>query len=321
MINAENYKQVLLDYACEKYGERFQELHDNFYDEFPYKVSGNIPGELYLNHFVSWLVYEKAIPDTGKTIVEEYVDEHSDMDEELKQDLLQTMNVVSSRFVITFRKGLNLKLKDMDSKKVYNVVLDIDNPQLTTNSLVTGRIHPFGGAFRFLGLLMVQPSSPFIWDVDVLMEQYKDNSITDAEQMVMSPKSRLTAVLNKYPFQWVDGICNNLGLSSKGKKNIKVKNIAAKVKSDLASIVDSLPKKSRNALKVVLDNDGFVKYNKLKDFDDEITFWWNENPPTSTIGVLRLNALLAVGRIPMAGRMYRSALIPSDIRSELQNLL
>ena len=60
---------------------------------------------------------------------------------------------------------------------------------------------------------------------------------------------------------------------------------------------------------------------KLKDYDDEITFWWNEDPPTSTIGVLRLNALLAVGRMPIGERMYKIALIPADIKDELQSLL
>jgi hypothetical protein len=37
----------------------------------------------------------------------------------------------------------------------------------------------------------------------------------------------MTAILNKYPAQWVNGICNRLGLSTKGKKNIKVKDIAS----------------------------------------------------------------------------------------------
>lgn len=321
MIDAGNYKRVLFDYTCEKYEDRFQEFHDRFYDEFPYKFGGKIPEDLYLENFISWLVFEKTLPDTGKTIVEEFVDEHPDMDEESMQNVLQTMNVVSSRFVITSKKGLNLKLKDMDSKQTYNVVLDNDNPGLSRNALVTCRIHPFGNVFKFLGLFAVRPSSPYIWDVDVIMEQYKEGYIKDAEEMVISPKSRLTAMLNKYPAHWIDGICNEFGLSSKGKKNIKVKEIASIVKSNLASIVGSIPKKSREALKLVLDDGGFVKYGKLKGYDGEITYWWSDEPPTSTIGILRLNALLAVGKMPMQGRMYRVALIPADIRDDLQHIL
>ena len=91
--------------------------------------------------------------------------------------------------------------------------------------------------------------------------------------------------------------------------------------SDLASILESIPDKSKEALKLVLDNGGYVKYGKLKSYDDGITFWWEEEPPTSTIGLLRLNALLAVGKMPMSGRMFRVALIPVDIRDDLQTLL
>lgn len=320
MIDETNYKEVLFDYASEKYGKRFQEFHDEFYDEFPYKLR-DASAEMYLENFISWLVFEKTLPDTGKTILEEFVDDQHDMDEELRQKVLRTLDVVRSRFVILSRKRFSLKLKDMSSKTVYTIALDNETPRLSVNALVTGRIHPFGDVFKFLGVFLIQPDSPFIHDVGVIMEQFNEGSIRDAEQITISPRSRLTAVLNKYPFQWVDGICDELGLSSSGRKNIKVKEIAATVKSDLALILDSIPEESREALKLVLDNGGFVKYGKLKSYDDEITFWWSDDPPTSTIGVLRLNALLVVGRIPMAGRMYKVALIPVDIRDELQDLL
>lgn len=319
MISEENSKQVLLDYAFEKYEDRFQEFHDKFYDEFPYKY-GDLPEEAYFRNFVDWLVFEKAIPDTGQTILEEFVDKHPDLDEEMKQELLQMGNVVSSRFVVTSKKRLSLKIKDLSSRETYNVTLDSDSPYLLRNTLVTGRIHPSGNSFRFLGVFFVQ-NTPYIWDVDVVMEQFNESRIADAEGITIYPKSRITAILNKYPSPWVNGTCEKLGLSSKGRKNIRVKNVAAKVKSDLKSILDSIPEKSREALKLVLDNGGFVKYGKLKGYDDEITFWWKEDPPTSTIGILRLNALLAVGKMPMAGRMYRVALIPADIRDELQSLL
>ncbi|MFC1719271.1 hypothetical protein ACFL6S_36820 [Candidatus Poribacteria bacterium] len=319
MINEESYKTILFDYAFEKYEERFQEFHNELYHEFPYKLS-DLPNHLYLENFVAWLVFEKPLPATGKTIVEEFVDQHPDMDEELKQRLLRTQDVVSSSFVVLSKKGLKLKLKDQKTRESYSVVLRYDNPRLSRNSLVTGRIHPFGNIFRFVGIFFVQ-QSPLILDAGVLMEQFNESSIADVENMTLHAKSRMTAILNKYPFQWVDGICNKLGLSTEGRKNIKVKDIASKVSSDLASILESVPDKSREALKLVLDNGGYVRYGKLKGFDDEITFWWQDDPPTSTIGLLRLNALLAVGKMPTSGRMYKVALIPVDIRDDLQELL
>ena len=55
MISEANYKQVLFDYACEKYEARFQEFHNRFYDEFPYKIA-NMSDELYLENFI--LLYQ-----------------------------------------------------------------------------------------------------------------------------------------------------------------------------------------------------------------------------------------------------------------------
>jgi hypothetical protein len=318
MINETNFKQVLFDYAYEKYGERFREFHDTFYDEFPYKYEG-LSEDLYIKNFIDWLMVEKVLPDTGKTIVEEFVSEHPDLDEEMKQNLLQMGDVVSSTFVVLSKKHQYLKIKDQNTHKIYNVELTSDT-YADVNSLLTGRIHPFGDSYRFLGIFLIQ-NHPFIMDVDVVMEHFNSGNIKDAEEMVLSPKSRLTAIINKYPFQWVDGICEKLSLDIKKKKNEKAKMIDSKVKSDLSQIVNSLSKKSKEALKLVLNNDGYIKYNGLKKYDDEITFWWKDEPPTSTIGILRLNALLTVGKMPMGGRMYKVALIPADIRDELMEVL
>jgi len=167
MINEESYKKILFDYAFEKYGEQFQEFHDEFYDEFPYKLA-DVPNHLYLENFVAWLVFEKPLPATGKTIVEEFVDENSDIDEELKQRLLRTQDVVSSRFVILSKKGLKIKLKDQKTGESYSVVLDHGNSRLNPNTLVTGRIHPFGTVFKFLGIFLIQ-TSPYILYPGVLM--------------------------------------------------------------------------------------------------------------------------------------------------------
>ena len=52
MINEANFKQVLFDYAYEKYGKRFKEFHDTFYDEFPYKYEG-LPEDIYIKN-LAW---------------------------------------------------------------------------------------------------------------------------------------------------------------------------------------------------------------------------------------------------------------------------
>ena len=79
MIDEDNFKQVLFDYACKKYGKRFQEFYDKFFDEFPYDYEG-LDEELHFKNFTDWLIIEKSLPDRGKTIVEEFIDEHPELD-------------------------------------------------------------------------------------------------------------------------------------------------------------------------------------------------------------------------------------------------
>jgi hypothetical protein len=315
MIDENNFKQVLFEYAAEKYGEKFLEFYDKFFDEFPYDIEG-LPDELHFKNFIDWLIIEKPLPHTGKTVVEEFVDEHSGLDEEMKQKLLQMKNVISSEFVVISKKQLNLKIKDRKSEKMYTVVLYSNNPDISSNTIIKGRIHAFGDHYKFAGIFTTY-NSPMIMDSDILMSSFNERSIKDAENIILSANTKLTAILNKYPFQWVDGICEQLSIDAR-KKNIKAKMIAYKLQNELADILKNIPDKSKEALKLVLNNNGYVNYGQLKEYDDEITFWWNEDPPTSTVGILRLNALLVVGKMPMKGRMYKVALIPKDIREELE---
>jgi len=153
------------------------------------------------------------------------------------------------------------------------------------------------------------------------MEMFNERQIAKAEEKVLMPDSKVSMIINKCPIQWVNGICIHLNVNEKLRRDQKAKEIADKLRSSLKDVVKNLPEKSKEALKLVSDKGGVVKYGMLEDYDDDITFWWSEQPPDSTIGVLRLNCLLAVGKVPMGGRLYKSAIIPSDIREGLKELL
>ena len=217
----------------------------------------------------------------------------------MKQNLLGMKNVISSEFIVLSKNNLELALKDRKTGKIYPTRLYSNVSGIGRNTLITGRIHPFGTFYRFAGAFMSY-NSPMILDADVLMNAFEDKSIERVESMILAPYAKLTAILNKYPFQWIDGICDELGI-------------------DIKEIIVKLTKKSKEALNLILNNGGFLQYGKLKAYDDDISFCWNECPPTSTIGILRLKGILAVGKMPIAGRMYKVALIPKDIRELIQN--
>lgn len=319
MIDENNFKQVLFEYTMEKYENKLDEFQDKFLDEFPYNYEG-LSDELQFKNFIDWLMIEKKLPDTGKTIVEEFVGNHPDLDEKMKQNLLNMKNVISSEFIVLSKNKLELTLKDRKTENLYTTRLYSDVRGVGRNTLLIGRIHPFGTYYRFAGAFLIH-NSPMILDTDVLMNAFEDRSIKQAENIVLAPYAKLTAILNKYPFQWIDGICDELGIDTKEKKNTKVKLIADKLQYSMQEVIANLPQKSKEALHLILKNGGFLQYGKLKGYDDEISFYWNEVPPTSSIGILRLKGILAVGKMPMTGRMCKVVLIPKDIMGPLQKVI
>lgn len=319
MINEQNFKQAIQEYAREKYGKRMQEFYGQFHKEFPYS-NPELDDELYFRDFIDWFVLEKLLPDTGKTITEEFVEARPELDAGMKEKILRIKNnVVHSTFSVAAKNGLRVKLRDMKSDKVYNVVLWSDNAQIRTGGIVKGRIHPFGDYFRFAGI--VSMGMPSLITPDMLREMYDNDMINRAEKQILYGNSTLTSIFNKYPSQWVDGMCKALSLDARGKKDDKTKMIAYALQEKLASVLDKVSQKSRGALKLVLSKGGFVKYGALKDYDDDMPFWWSSEPPESDIGALRLYGLLAVGRMPDGGKMYRVALIPYELREKMAELL
>ena len=62
-----------------------------------------------------------------------------------------------------------------------------------------------------------------------------------------------------------------------------------------------------------------IKYGKLREFSDEMPYWWTEHGVDSTIGKLRAKGLLYVGRTMAKGRFYKMALMPKELVPKIQN--
>jgi len=156
----------------------------------------------------------------------------------------------------------------------------------------------------------------------MLKNWYERDRIKKAESILVHENSTVSSIVNKYPAQWVDGICKSLELNTKGRKSKKAKMIAEKLKSDIHDVLEKLPEKSLEALAFVLKKDGIVKYSQVsRRFDDEIGFWWNEHPRVSTVGMLRSHGLLYVGKKPFGDRLYKVALVPQELRETLTEAL
>ncbi len=315
-INENNFKQVLFEYASEKYKDKAKGFVDKYMDDYP-DHNDNLDDDLQFKNFIDWFMLEQPLPHSGKTIVEEYVEDHPDLDEAMKQKLLDMKNVIRAEFRIISKKGRHLKLKDKSTNIVYDVMAQIDNPNMSRVASITGRIHKFGSHYMLTGIYRLRIPNPYLPDPDMIMGMFEEGRIKDSENITLSPTTKSTAIYNKYPSNWVDGICKALSISTKDKKSNKAKQIASTLHESIAGIMEKLPGESKEVLKLILDKGGYVKYGALKNYDDGMSFFWSEHPPQSAIGILRLHGLLTVGKLPMNGRMNRIALIPHDMREIL----
>lgn len=307
----------LYDYCREKYSKKeMTDYLNQLGEKIPYHLEG-IDQDDFIRNFMDWFVLERVMPETGKRLTESYVEGHPELDEETKQKILNTRNIIASEFVVIAKEGLNLRLKDRKTGSSYSIVQVSNNPQIQANTMILGRIFPWGSIHRFAGAMAIA-HTPMILDPDILMHHYEKKEIERAESIIISPSTKLTAVLNKYPFQWVDGMCSALSLRTGGRKNDKARDISEKIMNGLSDIVSQLPDKSKEALHLILKNGGFVKYNLLNEYNDEISWWWSNHPPKSTIGSLRLYGLVVIGKMPQGNKLYKTALIPKELREKLK---
>ncbi len=301
--------------------------------ECPYNLE-ELDSEFAFKEFAEWFTSKRIQPSTGKTVVREFVENYEkDMEPGLKEKLLQLETMFYGEFEVIATGDTQVILAAITSGERYKVKLFEENiAAYKVGRIVRGRIHPWGDVYRFAGIIRVKPSNEEIARrmglitpgmVDSLMGRYDKDMIKKAESIILNPKSTLSSVLNKYPAQWVDGICKALGIAVQGEKREKVKMIAGKYQSmEIQTILEGLPLQCKEALKLVLEKGGWVKYSQLASrFDDEISYGWDEDPPKSTIGIIRLHALLLVGRMGISGRMYKIAVVPLELRAVIEKYI
>ncbi|MBC2698717.1 MAG: hypothetical protein HF976_01780 [ANME-2 cluster archaeon] len=316
MIDEENLNQTIYEYADKKYGKQSKILFQKYIDEFPEK-DVEMPNETWHNNFLAWLLFEKVLPETGMTIAEEFVENTTDLSPEMKEKVLQIKYIIRSKFIVISKNGLILKIKDMKTKDVYNVKLCGPHP-VSPNTLITGRIHPFGKYYRFAGVFQMS-ISPLILDPDVLFGAHEKNELKRFESILLRRSSSLQTILNKYPHHWIDWMCKDYGLNERLKKE-KVREIKHKIVNELPQIVSNLPEKSKEVLVFCIKQGGVVKYGQLKNYDDDMDFFWNDKNTPSTIGLLRQKGLMIVGKMVFGERQFKVAFIPIEIRDCLKSL-
>jgi hypothetical protein len=147
----------------------------------------------------------------------------------------------------------------------------------------------------------------------------------------------LSSAINRLPAQWLDAACAAHHIALRGatrtNKRAKAQALHARLTDTdmLARAVLEMPPYARAALRRVLDSGGSMRLSALvRDFGDMTGdgWFWDEQPPRSSIGELRRRALLFVGKTASAAkstttkrRAHRIVVVPLELRKPLGNIL
>lgn len=171
---------------------------------------------------------------------------------------------------------------------------------------------------------------------DELARYLGDRWRAEEENKVIHVHLSLVTALSKTPAKWLDAACRVHRVSLRGhvRRDRRTK-VAALVVSlttleTLTRCVMEMPAHARAALRRVVDCGGWMRLAELtRDFGmmDGDGWFWDEEPPTSSIGELRRRGLLFVGKATLtkdgkaSKRLFKVAVVPKDIRELLSDIL
>ncbi len=160
------------------------------------------------------------------------------------------------------------------------------------------------------------------FDPNNLIDRQAVNWVREQEEKPINPNLTLAQGLKRLPVHWLNAICRRLGLGIAGKRAEREKAVAEFLlfEGRLRQAIRSLPPKSREALVFIMSEDGVSRLSQFKKkFGpvDEDGWFWEDEPPASILGQLRVSGLAFVGRVPNGGRGLPAAVIPRDLRARL----
>lgn len=162
----------------------------------------------------------------------------------------------------------------------------------------------------------------FIEDVDAYIASFLDSMREEEDERPIRPDVKLTTALRRIPVQWLNAAAQRLAIEPQRRRPEREKAVAAALLDSgrVRAALAEEPPAVREALDFVLAEGGWVKLHRLTHrFGDQTGdgFHWDEQPPASTIGRLRMLGILHVGRAPINGRNHKVAVVPVELRELL----
>ena len=162
-VTEKNALQLLADYVQWKYGEDgVFELED----QCTYNLDFDGENKVY-KQILTWLMFERKDPHTGKTSVEEFVEKFVNNNSDLAKEILQMRNIITDTFLILKNKDKILIVEGSHKKKFMVQIFPEHSFLYAIGRSVEGRIHPWGNMFKFAGIVKVMKSSEEIYKKQV----------------------------------------------------------------------------------------------------------------------------------------------------------
>jgi len=162
------------------------------------------------------------------------------------------------------------------------------------------------------------------------INEYTDFAIQDYRRQVedkhlaLSPS--LTQGMKNMPANWLSAACQFYSLDPARLRKDRERQIIAFLQEDenLQKIIQGLDTTDRELLRYLLQREGWSRINTLtRKFGsmEEDGFYWEDEPPESTLGQLWFRCLIFIGRVKINGRNTKIATIPIELRPVLCRLL
>jgi len=161
---------------------------------------------------------------------------------------------------------------------------------------------------------------------DYFLRRWGEERREQQDRRPIRVDASLTDLLNGLPAPWIHAIGQQVGGEKRSRKRDEIPRIAARLKDPgrLREIVTGLPLDARLALVRVLERGGWMPLADLEWEFGSIEgdgWFWEDHPPKSLLGQLRVRGLLFVGRARAGRRHQTVAVAPKDLREPLALLL
>ena len=319
-IRQENFVQLLVDWAEKNHAEDL----DRHMGEYPYPIDFDTEKSK-RGQILTWFVLEWKNPQTGTTILEEFLARYI-KNPERAAGLRRFGLVLYGNFRIIRHVSIHeVDVVDKSTQKEYRVRFGNKIPPALSFS---GYIYPSEGEYHATGVVMFQlppADGQFITPdmQDELLRQIMKEKQEKVEAAPISATAKLSTYLRNQPVELVTMTAEFLDVPY-GKKRERIAAIGAALSGDGADrIIKSLPKKERDCLLYVYRSpQNAVKHGELERRfgNDDFDVFLSERRARSTIGRLRGKGLLMVGGKVMDDKRYKVAVVPAEIRTALDRL-